>query len=46
MSTRDQDSAKSPEGRLASVCAELLPPISAGGAPCRTGGYFDQSRRF
>ena len=44
MPTRDQDSAQSPEGRLASVRAELLPPLSAGGAPCRTDRYVDQSR--
>ena len=30
------------QGRLASLRAELLPPLSAGGAPCRGDRYLDQ----
>jgi formylglycine-generating enzyme required for sulfatase activity len=32
-----QDSAQGAQGRLASVRAELLPPLSPGRAPCRAG---------
>ena len=34
------------QGRLASVRAELLPPLPAGGAPCGGGRYLDQPSRF
>src|SRR5262249_20802992 len=40
------DSAKSAEGRVASVRAELLPPLPAGGALPRAGRYVDVSRRI
>ena len=33
---RDPDPAQGAEGRLASLRAELLPPLSSGGAPCRS----------
>ena len=42
----DQDSAQGAQGRLASVRAELLPPLSAGRAPCRAGRHLDQPCRF
>jgi formylglycine-generating enzyme required for sulfatase activity len=39
-------SAQGAEGRLAPLCAELLPPLPPGGAPRRTGGHLDQPCRF
>ena len=42
---QDQDSAQGAEGRLASVRAELLPPLSPGRAPCPAGRYLDKPRR-
>ena len=33
---RDPDSAPGAQGRLASVRAQLLPPLPSGGAPCRS----------
>ena len=41
-----QDPAQGAQGRLASVRAKLLPPLPAGGAPCRADRYVDQSRRI
>ena len=41
-----QNSAQGPERRLASLRAELLPPLPAGRAPCRTGRYVDQPCRI
>ena len=41
-----QNPAQGHQGRLASVRAELLPPLSAGGAPCRGGRYLDQPSRI
>ena len=41
-----QDSAQGAERRLASLRAELLPPLPAGRAPCRAGRYLDQPRRL
>src|SRR4051794_33354149 len=43
---RCQDSAQGPEGRLALVRAELLPPLPACGAARAAGGYIDQSCRL
>jgi formylglycine-generating enzyme required for sulfatase activity len=45
LSTKDQDSAQSFEGRLASLCAKLLPPLPARGAPSRACRYVDKSCR-
>ena len=42
----DPDSAKSPEGRLASVCAELLPPLSAGRTACGGDRYVHEPCRI
>ena len=42
----DQDPAQGDQGRLASVRAELLPPLSAGGAPCPAGRHLDQPYRL
>ena len=41
-----QDPAQGDQGRLASVRAELLPPLPAGGAPCRGDRYLDEPRRI
>ena len=41
-----QDSAQGAERRLASVRAELLPPLPAGRAACRADRYVDQPRRI
>src|SRR5262245_40461545 len=41
-----QDPAQGDQGRLASVCAELLPPLPPGRAPCAAGGYVDEPCRF
>ena len=41
----DQDSAQSHQRRLASVRAELLPPLPPGRAPCGSGGYVHQPSR-
>ena len=38
-----QDPAQGHQGRLAPVRAELLPTLSAGGAPCRAGRHIDKS---
>ena len=43
---RDQDSAQGHQRRLASLCAELLPPLSPGGAPCGTGRYVNEPCRL
>ena len=43
---RHQDPAQGAEGRLASVRAELLPALPAGGAPCPAGRYLDQPCRI
>src|SRR5438034_1916932 len=40
------DPAQGAEGRLASVRAELLPPLPAGRAPCRTRRHVHQPCRF
>ena len=41
-----QDSAQGPEGRLAPVRAELLPPLPAGGAPCGADRYLHKPCRI
>ena len=41
-----QDPAQGHQGRLASVRAELLPPLPAGGAARRAGRYLDQPSRI
>ena len=41
-----QDSAEDHQRWLASVCAELLPALSPGDTPCRTGRHFDEPCRF
>ena len=41
----DQNSAQGAERRLASLRAQLLPPLSAGRAPSRAGRHVDQPRR-
>jgi formylglycine-generating enzyme required for sulfatase activity len=38
----DPHSTKGPEGRLASLRAELLPALSPSSPPCRTGRYLDE----
>ena len=43
---RDQDSAQGPERRLASLRAELLPPLSPGRAPRRADRHLDQPCRL
>ena len=40
------DPAQGAEGRLASLRAELLPPLPPGGAACRAGRYLDQPCRL
>src|SRR5262245_2851224 len=42
----NQDSEKGDQGRLASVRAELWPPLPPGRAPCAAGRYVDEPRRF
>ena len=42
----DQDSEKGDQGRLASVRAQLLPPLPPGRAPRATGRHVDQPRRI
>ena len=42
----DQNSAQGHQRRLASLRAELLPPLSPGRAPCGSGGYVDEPRRI
>ena len=42
----DPDSAQGHQGRLASLRAELLPPLPAGRAPRRAGRYVDKPRRI
>ena len=42
----DQDSAQGDQGRLASLRAELLPPLSAGRASRRAGRHVDQPSRI
>src|SRR5277367_6764308 len=39
-------SPKSPERRFAFVRAELLPPLSAGGPPCRAGRHLHKPCRI
>ena len=41
----DQNSPQSHQRRLASVRAELLPPLPPGRAPCGGGGYVDEPSR-
>ena len=41
-----QNSAQGDQGRLASVRAELLPPLPAGRAPCGAGRHVDQPCRI
>ena len=41
-----QDSAQGDQGRLASLCAELLPPLSACRAPCRADRHVNQPSRI
>ena len=41
----DQDSPQGHQGRLASVRAELLPPLPAGGAPCGAGRHVHEPSR-
>ena len=43
---RDQNSSQGAQRRLASVRAELLPPLPSGRAPCGTGRYVDEPRRI
>ena len=43
---RHQDPAQGPQGRLASVRAQLLPPLSAGGSARAAGRHIHQPRRF
>ena len=40
------DPTPGPEGRLASVRAQLLPPLPSGGASPAAGRHFDELRRF
>ena len=42
---QDQDPAQGDQRRLASLRAELLPPLSAGGAPRRAGRHLDLPSR-
>ena len=42
----DQNSEQGDQGRLASVRAELLPPLPPGRAPRGAGRYLDESRRL
>src|SRR5579863_8595022 len=42
----NQNSPQGHQGRLASMRAELLPPLSPGRAPCGSGGYIDEPRRL
>ncbi len=42
----DPHSSQGPEGRIASLCAELLPPLSAGCPVPRADRYLDLPRRF
>ena len=44
--SRISNSAQGHQGRLASVRAELLPPLPAGGTPCRGHRYLDQPSRL
>ena len=46
LSAEHQDTAQGHQGRLASVRAELLPPLPAGGAPCRGDRYLDEPSRI
>ena len=41
-----QDSTQGAQGRLASLRAELLPPLSAGCAPCGAGRHVDEPCRL
>jgi hypothetical protein len=41
-----QNSAQGHQRRLASVRAELLPPLPPGGTPCGSGGYVHEPRRI
>ena len=45
-SSGHQDSAQGDQGRIAPVCAKLLPPLSPGRAPRRAGRYVDQPSRI
>src|SRR5580704_14296145 len=42
----DQNSPQSHQRWLASVRAELLPPLPSGRAPCGSGGYVDEPSRI
>ena len=43
---QDQDSTQGAQGRLASLRAQLLPPLSAGRAPCRAGRHVNEPCRL
>jgi formylglycine-generating enzyme required for sulfatase activity len=43
---KDQDSPQGSQRRLASMRAELLPPLPPGRAPCGSGGYVNEPRRI
>ena len=43
---RDQDPTQGDQRRVASLRAELLPPLSPGGAPCGTGRYVNEPCRL
>ncbi len=42
----DPHPAQGAQGWLTPVCSLLLPPLPAGGTPCRGGGHLDQPRRL
>ena len=42
----DPDPAQGDQGRLASLRAELLPPLPPGRAPCRAGRHVNQPSRI
>src|ERR1700733_4886022 len=46
LSAEHPDSAQGVEGRIASVRAELLPPLSTRGSPCRADRYFHEPCRI
>src|SRR5580700_2877683 len=41
-----QNTAQGHQRRLASLRAELLPPLSSGRPPCGTSGYINEPRRI
>ena len=44
--TGHQDSAQGPQGRVTSVCTQLLPPVPSRRAPCAAGRLVSQSHRI